>query len=109
MLRSRALLAGHQASLEVEGHAVRHVGVLADGRDAVGLEREAVAVEGDPRHPNPGEAGRWHLARPREAGEVEGVLARNVDGALVGVGLDHASQAGRGAAHRSERRVVGDE
>jgi hypothetical protein len=49
------------------------------------------------------------LARPREAGEVEGVLARNVDGALVGVGLDHASQAGRGAAHRSERRVVGDE
>src|SRR3954451_5695453 len=109
MLRSRALLAGQQASLGIEGHAVRHVRVLADGRDAVGLEWEAVAVQGDPLHLNLRVARARHLAGAREGREVEGVLAGNVDGPLVGIGGKHSSQSRRRPEDSSEDRVVGDE
>jgi len=46
MLRWRGLLAGEQAPLEIEGHAISNVRVLADGGDAVGSKREALAVQG---------------------------------------------------------------
>jgi hypothetical protein len=89
--RERALLADDEAAVEIERHAVGDVRVLADRLDAIGLEREVAAVQREA----PDGHHRMRAARPGEGREVEGVLVRDVDRALVGIGRDDLDQAGR--------------
>src|SRR5215211_2519221 len=107
MPRSRSLLADHEATLTVEGHAVRDVRVRADHRDSIRLQWETVAIE---RHALDGHrrgAGSGHSSGERR--EVEGVLVGYVDGALVRVRRDYPDQARRVAQDSPELLVMGDE
>ena len=74
--------------------------------DAVGLEREAVAVEHEALHVHLGEAGCGDARLARQRREVESVLLGDVHRPLVRVGVDHPHEARVVAEDVVEGRVV---
>ena len=105
-LAQRSLLAHHEPPVETEHHAVRRVRARPEHRDPFQLEREPQAVE---RKPLDVDLRRAGLATARNRREVERVLIRGIDGALVGVRVDDLYERRRVAEQVLEAPVVGDE
>jgi hypothetical protein len=105
-LRSGALLADDQASLPVQGHPVGRPRHGPDDRDLRRAEGKPLPVQRQALDRHLGEARRRHVGRTRQSGEVQRVLAGDVHGSLVGVGLHHPLQPGGWSQDGRELRVV---